>query len=250
MKVSALIEHLNGLLKPEEFRDYAPNGLQVEGRGEVRRIVLGVTASLGLIKAAAERKADMVLVHHGWFWRGEDPRLVGMKGRRVRALLSAGMNLAAYHLPLDAHPEFGNNAELARLLGLTVEARAGELGLLHLGSLIGGPVRVADFADQVERVLGRRPLVLGPREKKVSRIAWCSGAAQDELLEAASLGADLYLSGEVSERTTFEAVESGVTYFAAGHTATEQFGIQALGRHLAQTFPELTVEYVAEENPV
>lgn len=250
MKVSALIEHLNNLLRPEEFHDYAPNGLQVEGTPEVRRIALGVSASLGLIERASTYGADMVLVHHGWFWRGEDARLTGIKGRRVRALIKANMNLVAYHLPLDAHPEFGNNAELARLLGLTVETRAGSLGLLNVGTINGGAVSVEKFAARVERVLGRRPLLVGPEDGMVSRVAWCSGAAQDELTAAADLGAQLYLSGEISERTTFEAIELGIPYLAAGHTATEQFGIQALGRHLKATFPELEIKYFAEENPV
>lgn len=250
MKVSALIEHLNNLLRPEEFHDYAPNGLQVEGTPEVRRIALGVSASLGLIERASTYGADMVLVHHGWFWRGEDARLTGIKGRRVRALIKANMNLVAYHLPLDAHPEFGNNAELARLLGLTVETRAGSLGLLNVGTINGGSVSVEKFAARVERVLGRRPLLVGPEDGMVSRVAWCSGAAQDELTAAADLGAQLYLSGEISERTTFEAIELGIPYLAAGHTATEQFGIQALGRHLKATFPELEIKYFAEENPV
>lgn len=250
MKVSALIEHLNGLLRPEDFRDYAPNGLQVEGRPDVRKIVLGVTASLGLVEQAAARGADMVLVHHGWFWRGEDPCLVGTKGRRVRALMEAGMNLVAYHLPLDAHPELGNNAELGRLLGFRTEIRAGEMGLLHVGTLEDGPLSVKCLAERVEGVLHRKPLLVGPIDTTVSRVAWCSGAAQDELTAAAALGAELYLSGEISERTTFEARELGVSYLAAGHTATEQFGIQALGRHLRQAFPELDVEYVREENPV
>lgn len=250
MKVSALIEHLNNLLRPEEFHDYAPNGLQVEGTPEVHRIALGVSASLGLIERACTYGADMVLVHHGWFWRGEDARLTGIKGRRVRALIKANMNLVAYHLPLDAHPELGNNAELARLLGLTVETRAGALGLLNVGTLNEGPMSVVDFAARVERVLGRKPLLVGPKDGKIFRVAWCSGAAQDELTAAADLGAELYLSGEISERTTFEAIELGVPYLSAGHTATEQFGIQALGRHLKATFPELEVEYFAEENPV
>lgn len=250
MKVKALIDYLDECLKPGEFRDYAPNGLQVEGRGEVRRIVLGVSASLGLIREAARRNADAVLVHHGWFWRGEDPRITGVKGARVRALIESGLSLIAYHLPLDAHPEVGNNAELARVLGLCVEARAGEYGLLHVGRILSGPMRAEEFARRVETALGRRPLLVGPAGKTVERIGWCSGAAQDELAHAALLGCDLYLSGEIREHTTFEAVELGVPYLAAGHTATEQFGIQALGRRLTEVFPELEVEFIAQDNPV
>lgn len=250
MKVTALIDYLDECLKPEEFRDYAPNGLQVEGRGEVMRIVLGVTASLGLIREAARRRADAVLVHHGWFWRGEDPRITGVKGARVRALIDAGLNLIAYHLPLDTHPEVGNNAELARVLGLSIETRTGEYGLLHAGRILSGPMSAEAFAGRVEAALGRRSLLVGPADRIVSRVGWCSGAAQDELGAAAALGCDLYLSGEIREHTTFEAVELGVPYLAAGHTATEQFGIQALGRRLEEAFPELEIEFVAQDNPV
>lgn len=250
MRVKELIEYLDGLLTPGEFKDYAPNGLQVEGRDEVKRIVLGVSASLGLIEAARDRGADTVLVHHGWFWRGEDPRICGVKGRRIRTLLESGMNLVAYHLPLDAHPEVGNNAELARVLGLSVETRTGEYGLLHTGRILTGPMKAHEFAARVTEALGRAPLLVGDAEKAVERIGWCSGAAQDMLGEAAALGCDLYLSGEIREHTTFEAVELGVPYLAAGHTATEQFGIQALGGRLAAEFPSLSIEFVPQENPV
>ena len=250
MKTRALIEFLDGVLKTGEFRDYAPNGLQVEGRENISSIVLGVSASLGLIEAAAAKGADAVLVHHGWFWRGEDARIVGVKGRRIRCLIENGMNLIGYHLPLDAHPEVGNNAELARVLGLSIDTRAGEYGLLHAGEILSGPMTAAEFALRVEKALHRKPLLVGPADKRVHRIGWCSGAAQDELGEAAALGCDLYLSGEIREHTTFEAVELGVPYLAAGHTATEQFGIQALGRLIKATFPGLVIEYIPQENPV
>lgn len=250
MRVRTLVEYLDEYLHAGDFRDYAPNGLQVEGSAEVNKIVLGVTASLGLIEAAAERGAQAVLVHHGWFWKGEDARIVGVKGRRVRRLIESGLNLIAYHLPLDAHEEVGNNAELARVLGLSVETRAGDYGLLHVGSILSGEMTAAAFADRVERELGRRPLLVGDANRTVRRVGWCSGAAQGELAHAAELGCDLYLSGEIRENTTFEAVELGVPYLAAGHTATEQFGIRALGRHLKARFPELELEFVAQDNPV
>ncbi|MDO5531287.1 Nif3-like dinuclear metal center hexameric protein [Sutterella sp.] len=249
MKTRDLIAYLDELLVPGEFKDYAPNGLQVEGRGEVNRIVLGVSASLGLIEAARERRADAVLVHHGWFWRGEDARITGVKGRRVRTLIESEMNLIAYHLPLDAHAEVGNNAELARVLGLSIESRTGEYGLLHTGSILSGPMRADAFAARVTEALGRAPLLVGDAGKTVARVGWCSGAAQDWIGEAAALGCDLYLSGEIREHTTFEAVELGIPYLAAGHTATEQFGIQALGRRLSEAFPDLTIEFVPQENP-
>lgn len=250
MRVRTLVEYLDEYLHAGDFRDYAPNGLQVEGSAEVNKIVLGVTASLGLIEAAAERGAQAVLVHHGWFWKGEDARIVGVKGRRVRRLIESGLNLIAYHLPLDAHEEVGNNAELARVLGLSVETRAGDYGLLHVGSILSGEMTAAAFADRVERELGRRPLLVGDANRTVRRVGWCSGAAPGELAHAAELGCDLYLSGEIRENTTFEAVELGVPYLAAGHTATEQFGIRALGRHLQARFPELELEFVAQDNPV
>ena len=237
MQRGELLSHLDEFLQAGMFRDYAPNGLQVEGRTEIRRILLGVSASRSLVEEAVSQKVDAILVHHGWFWRGEPAPVVGMKRERLAPLLANDINLIAYHLPLDAHPTVGNNAELGRLLDLTVTARAGDYEL-------------AAFAERVEAVLGRSPLVLGPTERTVRRVAWCSGAAQDEIGLAAALGADLYLSGEVSERTTYEAEELGVTYLAAGHHATEQFGICALGRHLAERWPELNLRFFDTKNPV
>lgn len=250
MRIQELTQYLDTYLRAGEFHDYAPNGLQVEGSREVEHIVLGVSASLGLIDEAARRGADVVLVHHGWFWKGESPRIAGVKGCRIRHLMQSGMHLVGYHLPLDAHETVGNNAELARVLGLTIESRHGEYGLLHVGEIISGAMLAADFAQRVNAALGRAPLLVGDAQKMVRRIGWCSGAAQDELAAAAALGCDLYLSGEIREHTTFEAIESGVPYLAAGHTATEQFGIQALGRHLQKVFPGLVIEYVPQDNHV
>lgn len=250
MERSELLSHLDEFLQAGAFRDYAPNGLQVEGRAEIRRVLLGVSASRSLVEEAVSQKVDAILVHHGWFWRGEPAPVVGMKRDRLAPLLANDINLIAYHLPLDAHPTVGNNAELGRLLGLTVTQRAGEYELLYLGVPAHGEMSVATFAERVESVLGRRPLVLGPTERPVRRVAWCSGAAQDEITLAASLGVDLYLSGEVSERTTYEAEELGVTYLAAGHHATEQFGVRALGRYLAERWPELDLRFFDTKNPV
>lgn len=249
MKARALEQYLNEYLNAEAFHDYAPNGIQVEGRPEVRRIALGVTASQELIEKAAAIGADAVLVHHGWFWRGEDPRLVGMKGRRAAACIRAGMTLFAYHLPLDAHPEVGNNVELARRLGIEIERRAGEYDLFFCGRLASGAERADEFAARAEKVLGRTPLLIGDGSRRVERIGWCSGAAQGEIARAAEMGCDLYLSGEIRESTTYEARELGLCYLAAGHHATEQFGIQALGDHLARVFPELEFNYINVSNP-
>ena len=221
MQTQALIEHLNAYLNAASFKDYAPNGLQVEGKPEIHRIVLGVSASQALIDHACSMGADCILVHHGWFWKGERSEVVGMKQRRLKALLKNDINLIAYHLPLDAHEEVGNNAEIARVLGLEIEQRAGSLELLCVEA--GAEVR---------------------------RVGWCSGAAQDELVEAASLGCDVYISGEISERTTYEARENGILYLACGHHATETLGIRALGRHIKNLWPELEIFWFDDENPV
>lgn len=250
MRAAELAAWLDEYLDAGRFQDYAPNGLQVEGDRPLHRVVLGVTASLGLIEAAKARDADALLVHHGWFWRGEDARLTGIKGRRVRTLLQSGMSLISYHLPLDAHPEVGNNAGIALALGLEEEGRAGSLGLLCYGRM-REPATVEAFARRCETVFGRAPLVLGVvPEDPVERIAWCSGAAQGEIAEAAALSCGIYLSGESSERTTHEARELGIAYFGCGHHATERFGVQALACVLAERFPEIEFVFVDEENPV
>lgn len=250
MQIKELTDYLNTYLNAGDFKDYAPNGLQVEGRSEIRRIVLGVSASQAIIDHAAAAGADCILVHHGWFWRGEPSQVVGMKRRRLAALLAADINLVAYHLPLDAHPVVGNNAELGRLFGLKLEKRTGMYDLLNIGIPESGPVPFGDFCSRVERVLGRRPLAVGPTKGLVTRVGWCSGAAQDEILAAAAEECDLYISGEISERTTYEARENGIAYLSAGHHATERFGIQALGRHLSEVFPELEITYYEGDNPV
>ncbi len=248
MNIKELIDYTGQIMEVERFRDYCPNGLQVEGRQEVRSIVTGVTASMALLESAREAGADMVLVHHGYFWRNEDPRVVGIKHKRLRFLLTHEINLAAYHLPLDAHPELGNNAQLARLLGLSVEGVAGEQSLVWHGSL---PVAESlwDFQQRLGGVLQRQPQVVGDLKRQVRRVAWCTGAAQQYLETAIALGVDVFVSGEISEQTVHLACESGVSYIAAGHHATERYGVQALGRHLAQHFG-LTHQFVDIENPV
>ena len=250
MKTKALIEYLDAYLEADKFQDYAPNGLQVEGSAEIKKIALGVSASLELIEKAKAMGADTVLVHHGWFWKNEPRTVVGMRRRRLGAVIEAGLNLIAYHLPLDAHREVGNNAELARLLGLTIEKRTGFLDLLHVGSIVDGAMTAQEFAHRVESVLGRRPQLFGDPEKLVQRVGWCSGAAQSDLLDAADLGCDLFLSGEVREATPYEARETGCVYLAGGHSATEQFGVQALGRHIEAAFPDVQCIFIPVENPV
>lgn len=234
MEISALAAHCDTLLGVAAFSDYAPNGLQVEGERSVGFLITGVTASLALIEAAAAEGADALLVHHGWFWKGEPLPLTGMKGRRVRALIRSGMSLLAYHLPLDAHPELGNNRRLGERLGLQDAAPAVEgEGLIWRGRL-HQPLTGAELAAQVGAALGRTPLHVPGHDRAIETVAWCTGGGQGYIVEAAALGVDAFLSGEISEQTTHQARELGIDYFAAGHHATERYGVQALGEHLAR----------------
>ncbi len=243
----AIEKHLASTLDINRFRDYCPNGLQVEGRAEIRRVVSGVTANLALLEAAVALQADMVLVHHGYFWRGEDPRVVGPRQRRLKLLLENDINLFAYHLPLDAHPELGNNARLAQVLGLEPDGRFGEQDLGWLGM---SPARtVGELAERVGRALGRAPLVIGDADQPIARIGWCTGAAQNAMDAAINAGATAYLSGEISEQTVHLAREAGVAYLACGHHATERYGVQAVGDHLAREFG-LAHSFVDIQNPV
>lgn len=248
MKRDELTRYLEELLDVPKFRDYCPNGLQVEGCAEVGRIVAGVTASQALLDAAVERRADALLVHHGYFWRGEDGRVTGIRRKRLATLLGHDINLFAYHLPLDAHPELGNNAQLAKRLGWRAEGRFGEQDIAWLGSL-EEPLAAADLARRMAAVLGREPQLVGPPERQVRRIGWCSGGAQGYFEQAIALGVDAYVSGEISEQTVHLARESGVAYLACGHHATERFGAQALAGHLADRFG-LECEFVDIPNPV
>ena len=248
MKREELVGYLDGLLAPGRFRDYCPNGLQVEGRAEITRIVAGVSASQELLDAAVERHADAILVHHGYFWKGEDGRVTGIRRKRLASLLGSDINLLAYHLPLDAHPELGNNAQLARLLGFVPEGRFGEQDIAWLGTL-AEPCDLPSLAARVANALGRQPLVIGGDDRPIRRIGWCSGGAQGYFEPAIALGVDAYLSGEISEQTVHLARESGVAYLAAGHHATERYGVQALAGHLAQQFG-IVCEFVDLDNPV
>jgi dinuclear metal center YbgI/SA1388 family protein len=248
MKREELVNYLDGLLTPGKFRDYCPNGLQVEGRSEVLRLVAGVTASQALVDAAVERQADAILVHHGWFWKGEDGRVTGIRRQRLGSLLANDINLLAYHLPLDAHPELGNNAQLASRLGWLPEGRFGEQDIAWLGSL-AEPCDLPTLTARVAAALGRQPLVVGGSERPIRRIGWCSGGAQGYFEQAIALGVDAYLSGEISEQTVHLARESGVAYLAAGHHATERYGVQALAGHLAQQFG-IACDFVDLDNPV
>ncbi len=248
MKREELVDYLDGLLVPGKFRDYCPNGLQVEGRDQVVRLVAGVTASQALLDAAVARNADAILVHHGYFWKGEDGRVTGIRRQRLATLLAHDINLLAYHLPLDAHPELGNNAQLAQRLGWVPEGYFGDQDIAWLGSL-ETPADLDTLAADVQRVLGRVPLVIGQGGRPIRRIAWCSGGAQGYFEQAIALGVDAYVSGEISEQTVHLARESGVAYIAAGHHATERFGVQAVANHLALQFG-INCEFVDLDNPV
>jgi dinuclear metal center YbgI/SA1388 family protein len=244
-----LAKHLAITLDINRFRDYCPNGLQVEGRSHISHLVTGVTASLALLEAAHAAGADAVLVHHGFFWRGEDARVIGPRQRRLKLLLANDINLFAYHLPLDAHPEMGNNALLGARLGLSAHSRFGEQDLGWLGSAAASLTCVDDLARLIEKVLGRAPLVIGDGQQPVGQIAWCTGAAQQSLADAIEVGANTYLSGEISEQTVHLARESGVAYLACGHHATERYGVQAVGEHLAQQFG-IRHQFIDIPNPV
>ncbi|MEO4045771.1 Nif3-like dinuclear metal center hexameric protein [Pseudomonas sp. CAU 1711] len=235
--LTTLVEEAERFLDAARIADYCPNGLQVEGRPQVRRIVSGVTASQALLDAAVEAEADVVLVHHGYFWKGEDARITGIKRRRLQTLLTNDISLLAYHLPLDVHPQVGNNVQLARQLEITVEGPLDPdnpkvVGLL--GSL-AEPMSPRDFARRVQEVLGREPLLV-EGAGTVRRVGWCTGGGQGYIDDAIAAGVDLFLTGEASEQTFHSARENGISFIAAGHHATERYGVQALGDYLARRF--------------
>ena len=259
--------HLAALLEVARFKDYGPNGLQVEGRPAIRKIVSGVTASLALIEAAAEVGADALLVHHGLFWRGQDGRVTGWMKRRLSALLARDINLFAYHLPLDAHPEFGNNAQLARQLGFRTDECFGEQQLGCIGTLQPSPTLVAGPAQDptgacsqpqelsadalgalISRRLAREAVVVAGDGRPIRRVAWCTGGAQGYFEAAIAAGADAFLTGEISEPQAHIARETGVAFFACGHHATERYGAPALGEHLARRFG-IEHQFIEIDNP-
>ncbi|MDO8177885.1 MAG: Nif3-like dinuclear metal center hexameric protein [Undibacterium sp.] len=245
-----LAQFLSTELQTARFRDYCPNGLQVEGRSEIKVLVSGVTASLALLEQATLLRADAVLVHHGYFWRGEDMRVIGQKHKRLKILLENEISLFAYHLPLDAHPQMGNNVTLAAQLDLIPTARFGEDDLGWIGQMENGLVlTVGELAKHIESKLGRKPLLVGDPDQLLGQVAWCTGAAQNMFGDAITADASVYLSGEISESTVHLARESGVAYIACGHHATERYGVQALGRHIAQQFG-VTHHFVDIDNPV
>ena len=243
---SDLLQELDQILQPWNFKDYGPNGLQVEGRAEIRRLVTGVTASRALIEAAIEAQADAILVHHGLFWRGQTGVVTGWMRRRLGLLLGHDINLLAYHLPLDAHPELGNNAQLAHLLGINV---LGEIEPLVPWGELSMPVSGLELASWIEARLGRKPLWCGDTgPDTVSRVAWCTGGGQSFIDAAARFGVDAFITGEVSEQTIHSAREQGLHFYAAGHHATERGGIRALSEWLTET-TDLDVTFIDIPNP-
>lgn len=249
MRMNELETYLNQLLDIAHFHDYCPNGLQVEGRSEVYQLVSGVTASFDFLQAAVAAGADAVLVHHGYFWRGEDQRIVGMKHRRIALLMAHNVGLLSYHLPLDAHPEFGNNIQLARRLNFTETGRFGDQNIAMQGTLPPQLANLRELRICIERALSRTPLVVGEDEKTVRRVAWCTGGAQGYFDEAIQLGVDAFITGEISEQNVHSARESGVAFISAGHHATERYGVQALGEHISQKFG-IAHRFIDVGNPV
>jgi dinuclear metal center YbgI/SA1388 family protein len=251
VKLDEVLRELKAVLRPEQFNDYCPNGLQVEGRQEVRRLVTGVTACQALIDRAIELDADMLLVHHGYFWRGEDAVLCGIKKSRVQSLFQHDISLLAYHLPLDVHPVLGNNAQLGKLLGFSINGDLGKQNNNSIG-LTGVPEAPLDgggLATLIAQKLGRQPLYIGDSAKLVRTVGWCTGAAQNFIELAVRTGVDAYITGEVSEQTVHIARETGIQFYAAGHHATERYGVQAVAEYLVDKLG-IEHQFVDIDNPV
>lgn len=249
MERSVLLEHLQQLLQADRFRDYGPNGLQVEGRAQVHHVVTGVTASLALIDAAIAAGADTILVHHGLFWRGQDGRVTGWMKQRLARLLAHDINLLAYHLPLDAHESLGNNAQWGQRLGLVADGRFGDQDLGFIGATnTANGWSLAELIERVTGGLGRAPVVVSGDGRPLRRVAWCSGGAQGYFEAAIAAGADAFLTGEISEPQAHYARETGVAFLACGHHASERYGVQAVGEHLA-TRLGLRHQFIDIDNP-
>ncbi len=248
-----LLQTFDALLQPERFRDYGPNGLQVEGAAQVRKIVSGVTASRALIEAAIAVQADTIFVHHGLFWRGQDGRVTGWMKQRLALLLAHDINLFAYHLPLDAHPELGNNAQLGLALGLSASARFGEQDLGFIGARTGDQGE-ASFSSasvlalHVEKVLNRPVTLVNKTQAAIKKIAWCTGGAQSYFEAAIAAGADAFITGEISEPQAHLARECGVAFIACGHHASERYGAPAVAAHVAAQLG-LAHEFIEIDNP-
>lgn len=251
VNIATLLDYLEDLLQVKKFQDYSPNGLQVEGKHEIKTLVTGVSACEALFVEAIKLKADAILVHHGFFWKNETPQIIGIKKRRMALLLKEDINLLGYHLPLDAHLQVGNNVQLAEMLGIECEGPLGDEGnqAYIFKGYLKKPLTGDAFAKHIHKVLQRTPLHIPGKAEKIETLAWCTGAGQSLMDEVISLGVDAYLSGEISEHTVHPARENGLHYFACGHHATERYGIKALGEHLAERF-DLKHHFVDIDNPV
>ena len=245
---------LDTTLEASRFADYCPNGLQVEGKTDIHKIITGVTASQALLERAVAENADAVLVHHGWFWRGEDPTIRGTRKQRIATALASDLNVFAYHLPLDAHPVFGNNVQLARVLGLEPELDAqgrpvtgGAKDLVWFGKP-QNDVTLGQLVASVAQSLNRTPVFVGDKSRPCKRVAWCTGGAQGMFETAIDAGADAYITGEISEPNAHLARESGVAFISAGHHATERYGVKALGEAIADQF-DVEVLFFDIDNP-
>ena len=245
-----LLGAFDTLLQPERFKDYGPNGLQVEGKAEVRKIVSGVTASLALIEAAISSNADALFVHHGLFWRGQSGVVTGWMKQRLALLLKHDINLYAYHLPLDAHPELGNNAQLGLQLGLTATARFGDQNLGFLGAKTDGGSFPSAFelSEHVKKILNRPVTLINSAQAAIKNIAWCTGGAQGYFEAAIAAGADAFITGEISEPQAHYAREMNVTFIACGHHASERYGAPAVAAHVAAQFG-LAHAFIDIDNP-
>lgn len=248
MQLTELRDYIGSELEISRFRDYAPNGVQIEGKAQICRIATGVTASQAVLEAASAWGADALLVHHGYFWRNEDAAITGVKKRRILHLLQHELSLLAYHLPLDAHPVWGNNSQLGKRLGFLEDGRFGEQDIACFGRL-GEAETLESLAKRIERSLGRVPQVIGDASSRIERVAWCSGGGQGYFEQAIALGVDVFVTGEVSEQNYHQANEAGVAFVAAGHHATERYGIQSLGEHLAAHFG-VEHRFFDQDNPV
>lgn len=247
MQLNELRDYIGSLLDVARFRDYCPNGVQVEGRPEVLRIATAVSASQVVLEAATAWRADALIVHHGYFWRNEEAGITGIKKRRIAHLLRHEVSLLAYHLPLDAHPELGNNACLAKQFGWSEQGRFGEQNIASIGALQQTQT-LAQLASQLTATLRHAPLTIGDPERAIHRIAWCSGGGQGYFEQAVALGVDAFITGEISEQNVHMARETGVAFIAAGHHATERGGVQALGSHLASRFG-IEQHFFDQDNP-
>ena len=248
MNRDQLTAYLDEQLEASRFRDYGPNGLQVEGRARIHKVVTGVTASLALIEAAMAAGADALLVHHGLFWKGHDGRVTGWMRQRLGALIGSDLNLLAYHLPLDAHATLGNNAQWGMQMGLSADARFGDQNLGFIGVAAPGCETVESLVRTVETTLARAPTVVAGDGRPLRRSAWCSGGAQGFFEPAIAAGADVFLTGEISEPQAHYARETGVAFLACGHHASERYGVQALGRDLAARFG-IEHQFIDIDNP-